>query len=372
VHSQHPASHEFEISVFGPGIGECVVAHVGDGDWIVVDSCLDKQVREPIALQYLKSLGVDVSSRVRMVLATHWHDDHIKGIGKVFAAAEGATFVDSAAYAYNRQLLARVVRLGSTVGANATATQEYSSIYETLQTRRKKGENKDAVGPLHAIANRKLLSLSDDVRTVSAEIVALSPSDGTLNRAETELRQALSAIEDRKRPASGQGPNQLCVALWLKVGAVQAMLGADLEHIPGVTEGWKAIIASEERPEGQAGILKVPHHGSKNADCPECWTELLSEAPVAVVTPYSPARLPGADDLRRLCERTKHVYLTGDQTQYKVARLNHTVAKTLRESKVKRRALEGMMGHVRIRVDAREAGQTPEIELSNGAEKSCA
>lgn len=343
------------------------MAHVGDGDWIVVDSCLERRSKEPIALRYLGSLGVDVSARVKMVLATHWHDDHIRGLGKVFAAAKSAKFVDSAAY--DSKLLAQVVKLGSTLLANAPVTEEYSSIYETLLLRRKKGEHKHAVGPLHAIANRKLLSLTDSSRTLRTEIFALSPSDGTLNRAEMELLKARSVIQNRRRPVVAQEPNQLCVVLWLSVGEVQVMLGADLEHIPGITEGWKAIIASTERPEGRAGVFKVPHHGSKNADCPECWTSLLSVLPIAVVTPFSPANLPGADDLQRLCKRTTKVYLTGAHNRYRVARLNHTVERTLKENKIKRRALEGMMGQVRIRVNASASGRAPEVELFNGAEK---
>lgn len=372
MHSTPPAPHELEVSVFGPGIGECIVAHLGDGDWIVVDSCLDREYREPVALKYLKSLAVNIPTRVRLVVATHWHDDHMKGIARVLAEAESANFVDSAAYAFEPKLLSRVVTLGSKIGANASATEEYSSIYKLLEARRKKGETRSAVGPLHALANRKLLSLTDSARRVTGEVVALSPSDGTLNRAQTELSEALAVIKERKRPISRQGPNQLCVALWLKVGGVQAILGADLEHVPGVTEGWKAIVSSPERPEGQAVIFKVPHHGSRNADCPECWNYLLRDQPTAVVTPYSPAKLPGRDDLDRLCRQTSQVYLTTDHTRYKLPRLNHTVEKTLRESKVKRRALEGRMGHVRIRVDAREPNQRPNVELFDGAEQRCA
>ena len=355
--------------MFGPGIGECIVAHLGHGDWIVVDSCLNRQTREPIALEYLKSLNVDVRSRVKLVVATHWHDDHIKGISKVLRAAENARFVDSAAY--DAIQLARVVELGSKTGGNASVTEEYAAIYQILKERRKRGEQRDAVGPVHALANRKLLSLAGADRIVKSDVTALSPSDGTYNRARTELIQALSTIRARRRPAR-QGPNQLCVVLWLKVGVIQAMLGADLEHVPGATEGWKAIIDSDERPDGRSGIFKVPHHGSKNADCPECWDSLLANQTVAVVTPYAPSKLPGKLDIDRLCGKTQQVFLTGDHTLYKVPRLNPAVEKTLREGNNKRRALEGKMGHVRLRADAQDANKKPDIELFDGAEKRCA
>jgi len=369
VISEPPNLHELEVSVFGPGVGECIVAHVGDGDWIVVDSCINRESQEPVALEYLKSLHVDIPSRVRLVVATHWHDDHIRGLAEVFRVAESAKFVDSAAYSLS--FLARVVELGTKTAANASVTEEYSGIFEILKGRRNKGERKEAVGPLRAVANKRLLLLTGEDRTVRAEVTALSPSDGTFSKAEGELKRALSIIAERKRP-SLLGPNQLSVVLWLRVGSLQVMLGADLEHVAGTTEGWKAIVNSKERPEGRAGIFKVSHHGSKNADCPECWDNLLSNQPIAVVTPYSPAKLPSNTDLARLCGQTNLLYLTSDHTRYKVPTLDRAVEKTLRESGIERRALEGKMGHVRLRADALDPVPKTRVELFNGAELRCA
>jgi len=369
VPSSPPEPHQLEISVFGPGMGECIVAHLGDGDWIVVDSCLDTNSREPIALDYLKSMDIDVSSAVKLVVATHWHDDHIKGLAKVLRTAEGAKFVES--IVFDQKLLMRLAKAGAMMGANASATDEYSAIFDILLARQQKGENPKTVGPFRAIANKPLLSLSTG-RTVKAEVVALSPSDGTYNRAQTDLLEAIRFVtRERRRPASRQGPNQLCVALWLKVGEVRTILGADLEHAAGITEGWNAIVNSGERPQGQAEIFKVPHHGSLNAHSQECWTDLLRGRPIAVLTPYSPSKLPSQADIDRLCKQTNQLFVTGDHGRYKVPRLNQSVEKTLRESKVKRRALEGRMGHVRIRVDAREPNLLPTVELFNGAEPKC-
>ena len=36
-----PGRREFELTLLGPGYGESIVLHVGDGIWILVDSCLD-------------------------------------------------------------------------------------------------------------------------------------------------------------------------------------------------------------------------------------------------------------------------------------------------------------------------------------------
>src|SRR5437763_4371924 len=93
-----PATDEFEISLFGPGFGECIVIHLGGGDWIVVDSCRDLDSKCPVALEYLGKLGVDVRSQVKRVIATHWHDDHIDGISDVFRSAEASMFACTTAF----------------------------------------------------------------------------------------------------------------------------------------------------------------------------------------------------------------------------------------------------------------------------------
>ena len=361
-----------EVSVFGPGVGECIVAHLGDGDWIVVDSCIDKQTGRPIALDYLQSLGVDVASQVKLVVATHWHDDHIGGLASILRVAKSAKFVDSAAYMLEQ--LVQIVLLGAETPGPSSATIQYKEIIEILKERRDAGERAAAVGPVRASANKKLLALTGIGRSVEAEVVALSPSDGVLNHtrnyAAAELSRARSVILDRRRPAL-QGPNQLSVALWLKVGALDVLLGADLEHVPGTTEGWQAIIASAERPTGRSGFFKVPHHGSENADCPDCWATLLLEEPIAVLTAYTRSNLPRPMDIARLRARTKLVFLTSGPAGYGMTRRPNAVEKTLRQFGVKPRALTGQMGHIQVRSDALDITSEPVIVLRNGA-RQCA
>ena len=356
------------MSVFGPGVGECVVVHVGDGDWILVDSCIDRQSGNPIALEYLKSIGVDLKSQIKLVVATHWHDDHIQGLATLLEAAASARFVDSAAYSFKHLL--RVVKLGAKLTAGSSATREFDAITTILESRRLNGKGRDAVGPLHALANKKLLALLDHSRSIQCEVFALSPADNVFKQAENELRYALSEIKNLRRPAR-QGPNQLSVVLWCKIGVLDLLLGADLEHVSGTMEGWLAIVGSHERPGGRAGFFKVPHHGSENADCPSCWTELLSDKPIAVLTPYASSGLPKRPDIIRLCARTPEVYLTADPTELRLPRRDNAVDRTLREIVISRRALSGRMGHVRMRCDASTVGAEPQIELINGAKRVC-
>jgi len=81
-----PRNEEVEISLFGPGFGECVVAHLGESQWIVVDSCINSDTRSPVASDYFGKLGVIPATDVQAVIATHWHDDHMGGLAELFAA----------------------------------------------------------------------------------------------------------------------------------------------------------------------------------------------------------------------------------------------------------------------------------------------
>src|SRR6516225_10111580 len=92
-----PRSDELELSVFGPGIGESLVVHLGWGSWMVVDSCMNEARDKAVALDYLEQLGIDVASQFKLIVVTHWHDDHIRGISQLLGVARSAIFACSAA-----------------------------------------------------------------------------------------------------------------------------------------------------------------------------------------------------------------------------------------------------------------------------------
>src|SRR5437016_2440625 len=95
--STPPRPEELEISIFGPGRGECVILHLGDNEWCVVDSCLAKPAGDPVALEYLRSLQNHAIDGIKLIVATHWHDDHIGGLHDILRAAQQARFCCSMA-----------------------------------------------------------------------------------------------------------------------------------------------------------------------------------------------------------------------------------------------------------------------------------
>ena len=62
-----------------------------------MDLCVD-EAKSPAALNYLRQIGVDPGRSVRMIVVTHWHDDHIRGIAQVVSNCPEAAFVCPAAF----------------------------------------------------------------------------------------------------------------------------------------------------------------------------------------------------------------------------------------------------------------------------------
>src|SRR5213592_4947476 len=109
-----PSSSQIEICIFGPGYGECSVLHLGNDHWIVVDSCIDKTSGNPASLEYLKKIGVD-PLKVKLVIATHWHDDHVRGMARQLLEFKNATFCSSPALT-KKEFIATVISYDSRHG----------------------------------------------------------------------------------------------------------------------------------------------------------------------------------------------------------------------------------------------------------------
>ena len=87
-----PGEGDFELTLLGPGYGESLVLHVGGGIWVLVDSC-HNAAGSPQALQYLENIGINPSEVVDLIVATHWHDDHIRGIAKLVETCKKSDFL---------------------------------------------------------------------------------------------------------------------------------------------------------------------------------------------------------------------------------------------------------------------------------------
>jgi hypothetical protein len=218
--------------------------------------------------------------------------------------------------------------------------------------------------------NRELLHLPQAGRCFPAKITALSPSDITKRLALEKIARSLPKPGDTQIRLVSRNENDASVALWIEAGPLRALLGADLEQTGHAGAGWTAVLSCHQghRPDQLAAFLKVPHHGSKNADVPEVWARMLRDNPIAVLTPFTPAGLPQKSDLRRLAARTNHLYITALGTGRPPSR-DPSVEKMMKQVVTERQVVAGRTGHVRVRWPIYRNGSTPTVETFNGAER---
>jgi hypothetical protein len=340
---QKPADDELEVSIFGPGVGECVVVHLGGGRWMVVDSCLNPTTKEPVALEYLRLLGVVVERDVAAVVVTHWHDDHTRGASEVLDACTEAEFWCSAALS-KREFFELVASAGqlSLRTSGGSGVDEMARVFDVLRARRS-GRRGRVVSPEYAAVNRVVYRSAARVGVPACSVEALSPSSASQTRGFLSFAPRLRAP---KRSIPNPGPNELSVALHVQFGSTAALLGADLEVGSSDDVGWRAVVRNPRLPPVKANIVKVPHHGSVGADHEPVWAMMIEKEPSVGVTPFHSSGLPGAPDVARLRSRTAQVFHASPKVP-RVVRLDRATERTLEGVKIRERG--GDLGHIRFR-----------------------
>jgi beta-lactamase superfamily II metal-dependent hydrolase len=362
-----PDPDDFEISVFGPGVGECVVVHLGGGEWLVVDSCIESSNRRPVALEYLEALNVDVSRAIKLVVVTHWHDDHIRGASDLVRQASEARFACSAvlkAEEFKRFIAAS--KSLNTKATGASGVDEFAAILSCLQERRRSGVRKEAVGPEWTSANGLLFRRAANTVAPLAEVFALSPSPASVSRGFHELARFLPKRREAKRAAVAIEPNETSVVLSVRVGDVCAILGSDLENGASNTTGWGAVLTTTALPTTPAHVFKVPHHGSENAYHQPAWETALVPNVTAVLTPFVRGRqaLPTSSDLERMRRHTDRLYCTAPPPS-RATFPDPKVLKVIQRCAKQFRSRRNAMGHIRVRVAANSP--QPRVELFGAA-----
>jgi len=356
-----PALDELEISVFGKGIGECIVGHIGGGEWIVVDSCIGE--REPIALEYLQKIGAEAAKVIKLVIISHWHDDHSAGISSVASAAETATI--AFAQALTTKEFVTVVKAYSKdpLLPGSSGVDEMERTYDVLRHRRRAGNIREiSIGPRFTGADRRLFQ-----RPVGSippvEVWSLSPSDAAAQLFLHEIGEWGKPSKNAKRRLVSQDPNTLASVIWIDFDGYRVLLGSDLETSRNPSMGWLAIINSLTRPQGRAQVFKIPHHGSITAHEDMTWTDLV-QGPISLVTPYNSSQLPKPTDAARIRELSSQSFIASKPSMRPVLPKDAAVAKTLREQQrtIWRRSTK--MGQVRLRWRQHE---DPRIELFGAA-----
>jgi hypothetical protein len=215
------------VLVFGPGVGELILARVPPDVWMVVDGCGKG------AIDYAVEALARYRGRPRLVVLTHPHDDHSRGVGKVIRDATPDH--DRERWPRIGMVLPPAIPPG--LGYMGTATRDaIGAVVDRWE------KHPPCRWEMHA---------GDMEPLGDATVRVLSPS--------SEARAAqLAHWQDREK----FDKNEISSALLVSWRGRRLILGSDLVEDPG--EGWTASLSVDDSP-GDHDLLKVPHHGSDRA-----------------------------------------------------------------------------------------------------------
>lgn len=319
--------------MLGPGYGESLVLHIGGGNWIIIDSCIDSAGHSR-ALKYLDSISVNPYNAVKLIVVTHWHDDHIRGMTELVEVCSSARFC-CAATLCNQEFLSAIEALERRhLSVSGSGVREIHSVFSQLETRESQ--------PTFALANRLIYNQDN------CEIWSLSPDDVAYQnflRSVGNLFPGEGEGKNRIRPVS---PNDNAVVLMVRVDNIVLLLGSDLEK-----HGWIRILQNQAQPTFKASAFKVPHHGSKNAHETNVWKQLLEPTPFAILTPWrrGGGMLPTKQDAQRILLETEYAYISAkhDLLARSAVHRSRTISRTIRESGVRLRQRAMSSGAIRLR-----------------------
>ena len=329
-----PEHNVMEVTLVGPGYGECIILHIGNGSWVIVDSCIGVDSR-PAALAYFHDMGLNPSEVVRLIVATHWHDDHIRGLGELVEVCDDAIFCCASALRTQEFLTVMDAIASRPMSQVGSGMQELYKVRLFLEERSSK--------PVFAIANRRIFSRD------GCEVWALSPFDKEVDSFLQGIDRLRPQERETKRRTPTLTPNKVAVVLLIKIGNTAVLLGADLEG-----RGWLEILDAPERPSCKASFFKVPHHGSQNAHEDRVWNEMLHSDAIAALTPWRRGgrSLPTESDVKRILSFTRKAYATTlrDIPSRRPARnRNRTVVKTIQEVSKRISRIAQPPGMIRLR-----------------------
>jgi len=342
-----PDPSTLEVSLFGPGVGECVVVHLGNNEWMVIDSCRSGKQGPPVAIDYLQKLGVSPYKQIKVITISHWHDDHVSGMADLVQACPDATVCLSAAL--QKEEFSRTAFLfGESSGVvdiayrDTSGLRELARVFETLCIRRE-NKTKNYVNWL----KQGTLVLDNDRISVKA----FSPSDEILGQAFMELKQYYDPGIKYRRVVPAPRQNNYSVVLHVKMGQREVLLGADLEEKNNLYCGWSAIL-NANNCRSQAQLFKVPHHGSETGYHPEVFDKLLRTDLVGIMTRFDRSKLPRDEDIQRLLAHHPNGLYCTTQPNTKPKARTQLVDKAMNAATVSRVAVRSVPGHIQCRIFA--------------------
>lgn len=300
-----PSSDLTEIIVFGPGYGESILLHLPFFGWVVVDSCQVKHGSAPIVLplEYLKKIGVE---KIQFLILTHPHGDHFDGMDLLIDHFLGRIGV---VCRYAGEGLKEFAQYLTKIAITKSAKEPpISMILKKIDEAKKCGANSLKLSARTLLLDKSTPS-ENDGNEVKLEILSLSPSDNSQVKYQNKFKQALSKItigEKTGEEIKETNENNIAVALLFTVNNIKFILGSDV-----IIEEWEEILKYEHQKKLECDVIKVPHHGSKNAFYDKAWIEFKGKKSklISLCTPFR-FMIPKEDDIERISVYSKKVGLT--------------------------------------------------------------
>ena len=360
-----PSNNIAEITLIGTGggYGESIVVHLGNSNWIIVDSCVDPITKKILPLEYLRSIGVDIEKDVKLILCTHWHDDHIKGLSTILDLCKNAIFSMARPNDLGKFLL--FVELDYrklTVQPSNVSMEECSKCFEILKARKSIKKN---------AAKDKALFIVQIAKTLNSEVISISPSDFTMNEYDKEISSLITEYGSSAKKIISQTPNDKSVALFLKLGPHRAILGADLEVVENDNRvGWLNILDDKGLIDKKSTLFKIPHHGSLNGYHERIWIELLEASPISKLTPWNKnGKLPNVEMLKKYTDHTNELFLTSPVYDTRVKKRDKQIDKFIKKLDLNIKEVRYSLGIVQCRIDITDKNSNWKVELEGEAFK---
>ncbi len=308
---------KLKLVLFGRGVGEGVLCNYGPNQWIIVDSCYGKNKNEqkPAALEYLLDNNIPFDE-VKLIVISHFHDDHIKGMLEIVKSCVNAKVYIPQALS-SREFLTYLATIAD-VNQNTAPQQGVSEIFNIFQEAHKTNRRIETT--------RADVAIHFDHRSLM-RICALSPSNAECDESLlffVEQVQTLANDTSLELPASirKQNKNDNSVTLCISDNkSNDILLGADLEVSSDPNKGWLALSATQFAPQNSASIFKIAHHGSENGFCSTAWSKLVVQhkRPIGILTPYNSSSLPRLAQVKMLQSVTSELYSTSPVKEYPVS-----------------------------------------------------
>lgn len=294
-----------ELSVLGTGggYGESIVIKLIDDSWVVIDSCTDPKTGESLPIKFLKEKEVDILTQVKLIVCTHWHNDHIQGISNLLELAINADFYIPWIDDMEKFILFIQFDLKINYDVNDRSTKEFEKCLGVISKRNK---------PLKRAAIDNII-YNDKINSI--QIFSLSPSQEVIKEFHLEISEMIESITTSSVTIPHRKPNEKCIVLFILIENFKILLGADMEISTSVNRGWNDIFNNSKSFEKEKVILfKIPHHGSSNGYSKELCDVILNEKSILKLTPYFRGRkfLPEALILEKYKEYSNEVFITSN------------------------------------------------------------